>query len=280
MEEKKESIRLIRFFHPEKRLDFLPGSENVNALANFFGLSEQEYLDIKGEFRENVENCAKQLIEEPIVSEAISTIKLKTGDSIAVIGDSLTDDYQSWFEILKKTFQILRPELQLQWHNTALSGDTSMQLFSTLSRLESIKPDYLFCLIGTNDGRIHGSLKKHCTSIDEVSNNFDAIESLGKSVATKKFIWMTPVGVDERRIREDWLLTRMGAIWDDRHILKISDLIMSRVESKIDLRKILPDDREEVFIEDGLHWSLSFQKRVARNVIENFSVMVNADGEK
>ncbi|MFC3034358.1 SGNH/GDSL hydrolase family protein [Pseudoalteromonas fenneropenaei] len=275
--ELEKAKRIIRFFHPEKRFGFMPGANDTEALARIFGVSQQNYLSIREEFELNVNLTARELLNEVDYMRSLKTITLPAGSKIAVIGDSLTDDYQSWFEIIAKSFAIARPELELQWINTALSGDTTMQLFSTLTQIEKLKPDYLFCLIGTNDGRIHGAGEKSCTGFREVIDNLSEIASRALSSVVKQFIWLTPVGVKEEWIKQDWLLNQFCASWSNKQILETAELIRTRPEKHIDIAPLFAGERSEtMFLEDGLHWSLQGQKAVARTVMSGFSQILRS----
>ncbi|RRS08739.1 SGNH/GDSL hydrolase family protein [Pseudoalteromonas sp. J010] len=267
----EKAKRIIRFFHPEKRFSFMSGANDPAVLAAMFGVPQDTYLAIRNEFELNVNLAARELLNEPDYLKSIQQIPLVDNATIAVIGDSLTDDYQSWFEILQKSFQIARPEANITWVNTALSGDTTMQLFSTLTQIEAVKPDYLFCLIGTNDGRVHGDGKKSCTGFREVIDNLSEIATRAESCVQKEFIWITPVGVQEDWIKEDWLLNKFNASWSHQQILQTAELIRTRPEKHIDITEIFAGERRDaMFLEDGLHWSLQGQKSVARSVVAGF----------
>ena len=268
----EKAKRIIRFFHPEKRFGFMPGANDADALAKIFGVSKSNYLAIKEEFDLNVNLTARELLNEAGYASDIEGLAIRPGTKIAVIGDSLTDDYQSWFEIIQKSLSIARPELDLQWFNTALSGDTSMQLFSTLTHIEKIQPDYLFCLIGTNDARVHGQGMKSCTGFREVIDNLSEIATRAKASIEQEFIWITPVGVKESWIKKDWLLTQFDASWSNEQICEIAELIRTRPEHHIDIAPLFAGmNSESFFLEDGLHWSLAGQKAVARAVMTGFN---------
>jgi lysophospholipase L1-like esterase len=50
-----------------------------------------------------------------------------------------------------------RPDLALSFENLAISGATTTQSLTTLPGLRRQRPDWLFCLLGTNDVERFGS---------------------------------------------------------------------------------------------------------------------------
>lgn len=268
--QKKNIARLLRFFHPEKRFGFLPGSHNEQALSTFFGLSIEDYSSLITEYKRNVEDASFALLDEEDYLHAIQSLDRHMFKSISVIGDSLTDDYQSWFEIFKHSFQQVHGVTDTTFINTANSGDTSAALLGTIARLEDVKPDLLFCFIGTNDARIQAG-SKSCVSIEETIKNLDTIADVGKSIA-KRFIWICPPGVMPSRIKNDWLLKSFKASWSEDQIKEISYHIINRLEPSIDLTPLFDvENRAQLFLEDGLHWSLEGQKVTARHVVHRLA---------
>ncbi|WP_353303607.1 SGNH/GDSL hydrolase family protein [Sessilibacter corallicola] len=268
------TTRLVRFFHPDKRLDFLPGKISDEALASFFEANLEEFSAIKDGFKENVCLAAKQLVEKPNVVTILQQLPLENGNTVVVVGDSLSDDYQSWFEILTVAYKEVTGKT-VNWINLAHSGDTSMQTFASLGKVKQLQPDLTFCFIGTNDSRIHANCSKHCTSLSESFENLKALKLSCEHYTKGSVIFLPPVGVDEDRISNDWLLTAMNAKWDNAHLKSLGDFIVDELSPVIDIRSIFNGPNAgDMFLEDGLHWSLDGQLNVAEKVILNLGKLV------
>ena len=105
---KEKLQRQVQFFHPEKKYSVLRGGFSSSAHAALFGLREQFYNSMKETFSNRVNDAAKELCADSAYVRAIKCLPLKTQAKIVVLGDSLTDDSQSWFSMIERSFEIVR----------------------------------------------------------------------------------------------------------------------------------------------------------------------------
>lgn len=255
--------RILRLFHPEKKYPFLPGADNDEGLARLHGLPLELYREGRRAFVWQVQEVADELLGDSGFREAIETIAVPAGGTIAVIGDSLTDDFQSWFEILARAFELARPADSVRFVNLAISGDTTAALHGMVVRAAATQPSWLLCLIGTNDARVQGHHGEPCTSLAEVQRNLEAVAVYARRNTAANWVWITPSGVDEQRIRGDWLLNRFQAFWPNEAVHAIADLIVARPEPAVDLRPQFASASLDPYSIDGLHWSIEGQKVAA-----------------
>src|SRR3954452_15790757 len=94
----------VRFLRPEKPppVRDLPGGElSVRTIAQLFGVPDAVYHELVSRFQEAVETAATQILEDQAArASARGLARLSRG--IMALGDSNTDDRQSWAEILDR----------------------------------------------------------------------------------------------------------------------------------------------------------------------------------
>jgi lysophospholipase L1-like esterase len=273
---KQQLQRQVQFFHPQKKYPFLRGGFSSAAHAALFGLRESFYTAMVDTFTNQVNIAAQALCDDKSYQQAIKSMPLKPKAKIVAVGDSLTDDSQSWFAIIERSFALLRPDDNIEFTNLAVSGDTTSQLLGSVIPAAQMDADLYLCFSGTNDARIQGGSRyKHCTSIDEVERNICCVLDFAKQESNAPWVWVTPLGVDETRVNEHDFFKPLRASWCNEHIEKTALLIIKHADNVIDIRDDfghLPDS--SLLDEDGLHWSIEGQQLAAKIVIEQLAKFI------
>lgn len=274
---KRQLLRQAQFFHPQKKYSFLRGGDNSSAHAALFGVKESFYQSLLDEIDRKVSEACEQLCQDQHFRDTIKNLNIPAQGSVVVIGDSLTDDSQSWFSILQRAFHILRNSDKIKFHNLAVSGDTTAHLQGSAVNALQLNADVYFVFTGTNDGRIHGGEGCYtCTSIGEVERNITQVIEFCKKRSDKPWIWLTPVGVDSQRIKTHDFFKPIEASWDHQHIQQVASLIVQHAPISLDLRQqFSPIKDSPLMDEDGLHWSIEGQKLTAQLVIEHLASLLN-----
>jgi lysophospholipase L1-like esterase len=264
---------MVRFFHPEKKYAFLRGGNSTKAHAALFGLRESFYNQLKSAFTEQARAAAKLLCQNSEYIEQIKSIRIKPNGLILALGDSLTDDSQSWFEMIKYSFETLRPADKIQFINLAVSGDTSSQMLGSIVAASDYQADLYLCLIGINDARIQGGKEyKPYNSLNEVAANFDCLITFAKNETQSPWLWITPPGVIESRIESHDFFKPIKAFWSHDYVSQIAELIIERADNSVDLRSPFSQEHEyDLFDSDGLHWSIHGQSLAAQIITEQLS---------
>lgn len=267
---------MVQFFHPEKRYGFLRGGNSQNAHAALFGLRESFYQQLKQPFFNRAQAIAEKMCLQEEYYKNINAISLPHKGIIVALGDSLTDDLQSWFEILRRSFEIVRPDDEIKFINMAVSGDTTTQMLGSVVNAATAKADLYICLTGINDARVQGGKNyKPCTSLQEVAKNIDSLMSFASNETNAKWLWIAPPGVLEERIENHEFFKPIRAFWSDKYVSKVADLILERAQHKIDLRPTFSIKKQpDLFDSDGLHWSIDGQQLTATTVA---SYLANID---
>lgn len=270
---KQQLLRQAQFFHPQKKYAFLRGGNNPAAHAALFGVRESFYQSLLDEFDRNVASACEQLCQNKQFRDNIINLDIPAEGSIVVIGDSLTDDSQSWFSILQRTFQTLRPQDKIKFHNHAVSGDGTPHLqWSVIEALQHQASVY-FVFTGTNDGRIQGYEHGHTlTSLSESERNIKQTLAFIEKRNTNPWIWLTPVGSDTKRINEHEFFKPLEATWDNQHINQVANIIAEHAPICLDLRPdFTPIVDSTLMDEDGLHWSIEGQKLVTQLIVDHLA---------
>lgn len=192
----KEAIKdyLAGFLNLEKRFPLLPGARSTEHVANFIGLSKQELVDIRITLDEQAEQAAEELLKDENTQQYITRLPFKRGDKLVVIGDSLTDDLQGWFEIMRHVLEIGRPDLELEFSNAAVQGDTSFDALRRLNRsVIHAQADWVFVALGSYDAmRLHPLPERTHVSLTEFWENMNAIEEVIAATTKNPPVWITP----------------------------------------------------------------------------------------
>jgi lysophospholipase L1-like esterase len=255
--------RLVQFCHPPKILSNtrLPGALDEASVARLYGTSARETRRLVAGFEAHAATAARRLLDDPTLRR--SAAQLPRGTLVA-LGDSITDDLQSWAEILRQVLRRLRPRSRLV--NAGLSGDTTTAAIARVRRVCDERPAWVLVLIGTNDARRHGPGAPMLVSHDETARNLRWLErALGPRVA-----WIVPPPVLEDRIAADPDLSEAGVVWRAADVRAKGELVRHLAGPVADPAFGSPPDGD-LLLPDGLHPSLAGQERIAAAVIRTLA---------
>ncbi|MDQ3921931.1 MAG: GDSL-type esterase/lipase family protein, partial [Actinomycetota bacterium] len=150
---REEIEEAVQYHHPEKMLARLPTRPEIadDMLALFFGTDARTYGEIKAAFAGRAHRCALELLQDARVRALVDQLPFEPGTTVVGAGDSITDDYHSWLEILRHLLAERRPDLGIEVVNAGISGDTTSRLLGRFLEVLEEGPDWLITLIGTND---------------------------------------------------------------------------------------------------------------------------------
>jgi len=115
---------VLKFFHPEKDYPTL----SDQAIAMHFEIPVETYCQIKSECAAATKQAAQELLAEPGFAARVDNLPFASGSTVLGLGDSITDDWQSWIEILRALLSIRRPNDQIRVVNAGFSGETTTDL--------------------------------------------------------------------------------------------------------------------------------------------------------
>jgi acyl-CoA thioesterase-1 len=268
---------IIQFQHPEKIFARMPGIDDATVAA-IFGVDLEKYRSIKAGFAQSARRAASELLANPDFAARIDRLPVTLGATVVGVGDSITDDYQSWLEILRHLLELQRPHDGIRVVNAGVSGDTTAQIISRFLAVVDEQPDWIICMAGTNDARMHGlSPTKTLVSIQETAKNLGALRNFAATQTSARWVWMTPAAVIEGWIADDWFLGPLQLRWNNTDLAAIAEVVRQQPDPVVDLHALFGvPAKPEWLLSDGLHPSLGGQQAIARALVEHLTTEVYA----
>lgn len=269
--EKAVIQKQVQVIHPEKIYYYLPNLTDAT-LAPLFGLSTKEYKSTKALFATRVAEAAERLMTDHSFRDLCVKLPFKKNDIVVVLGESNTDDYQSWFEILKTIVTLNAPEKNIRMINSAISGQTTTMALRNLTTNLQVKPSWVFCMLGMNDTlRIGGKNSKTAVSLEETKRNLDFMYNLTKQVSNPQWVWMTPYTIDELKQNQNQWFKQLQLKWHNEDLNEIAEYLLSKKDTVVDLRKLFTNNDEKLLMEDGIHASLEGHIQIAKELVTTLS---------
>lgn len=263
---------LLRFFHPERVLPPLPGVHRGIA-AQLLGMDKDEYdariaaLDVARS------RIADDLLADTKVVSSLARVPFSTDQLIVGLGDSLTDDFCSWFELLRLIFERHAPERRVRFLNAGVSGYTTTQLLARLPSITAARPDWVICFAGANDTcRFGAAVADPLTPIPQTIRNLQILRDGIVQETAAQWLWVTPVGVDEVIANPHPFWRALQAHWSARDVNTLAGEISALPGLVADLRGLFGENMDPKFLgADGLHPTLAGQARIATAIITSLA---------
>ena len=251
----------VEFIHPEKVFFYLPGLDEAT-VARLYGLDVEQYRAIRSHFDAVTRQAAEELLADADLAARVDRLPFRPQATLVGIGDSFTDDLQSWLEILRQVLALRRSQDQIQIVNAAVSARTSTDVLHYVMPTLGLRPDWIFCLVGGNDAkRIGPEPTKTLVGVAETAANLDALRRLAAAQTEAEWVWITPGTVDETRIAAFPGFQQGQSTWRNADLLAIGDEIRARPEHVVDLQSRFGNPPDpELLGPDGLHPSLAGQQ--------------------
>src|SRR5690625_3835945 len=113
----------LQYTHLDKLYGYLPGMPE--ALPAIFGMTPNEYADITARFDAHARDAAVELLTDHSFTADIDALPFRPNQTVLAVGDSATDDAQSWVEILRHALHIRRTTNGVHIVNGGLSAHTT-----------------------------------------------------------------------------------------------------------------------------------------------------------
>ncbi len=205
-----EARYFIQFIHPAKILGMFPTVSGTTVAAQM-GIPEAQYAGVVAEFAQAVERAAGTLMADEHFAAAVAALPFAPGETVVGLGDSITDDLGSWFEILRAAYALARPGNSVRFVNAGISGDTTAALISRFYAVTLEQPAWVLCMAGTNDTRTHGiEPTRSLVSLEETVANYQVLRDFAARQTSARWVWMTPPPVIEEAITRE-LVARPAA---------------------------------------------------------------------
>jgi lysophospholipase L1-like esterase len=197
----------------------------------------------------------------------LATLPFRPGETIVAFGDSITDDSQSWAEILREVLVGMFPEHPPRVVNLGRSGDTSAHLIERFRSVAALDPDWLVIMVGNNDAKAFTSAPDTpLVSPGETARNVRLLDRLGRATGAE-VLWLAEPRVEPALVAglDQWRVEEL--VWSN----DLVDASRAAVLAEVDAIDLEPAFRSELFLPDGLHPNLEGQLTILRAVLEGVS---------
>lgn len=259
--------RFLQHMHLEKVYGYLPGL--TDALPAVMGTNPADYAAFFAWFDEQAHTAAVALLEDDAFGKAVDALPFGDGETVLAVGDSITDDLQSWAEILRHLLAIRRPDADITVVNSGLSAHTTAMILRRWPATLASRPDWVICGLGGNDvSRVGPEPNKTSVSLDESVANLRELHRLATGRGIANWVWLTPVPVLEERVQAFGHFRFGESSWANADIVALADAIRAFDEPVVDLVEVfgvppVPEWQGE----DGVHVTLAGQSAIVSALV-------------
>jgi lysophospholipase L1-like esterase len=266
---------LLKVIQPERTLASMPGSARVSqeTHATLLGLPLEGYTAELNHMKAEAREAASELLVDPVVASMVDRLPLRKGATVVAFGDSLTSDPQSWAVILSELLAARRPTDGISVSISAVGGETTTHGLVRVGGVVGQQPDWILFLMGTNDARTQGPHPtKTLVHHEETARNIAELHQRVSSETKARTVWITPPAVNEQQVAGHWGLNRFGVRFRNEDLARVARMVREIDRSAIDVFSLLgTPPPADLLLEDGLHFTLAGQKRLALEVIKGWS---------
>lgn len=275
-EKEKELLEqfILPYLHINKRIPLLPGRNNTKAEAALFGISEEELSTFRANFKENAKQAALELLKEEEITDYISKLPFTGEEKIVVLGDSISEDAQGWFEILREILTISIPKENFEFINAGVAYNTTSEALRRLDRdVLSHKPDWVFVALGTFDAqRLNIAPDRTLLPLSETWENIETIQAVLMDTVENPIYWITPAPVIPQLLEEHPLY---DFTINPTDLYQIQQLVADKQGVVVDPRaKRMGEKSPEAwhYTPDGLHHSLTGHLNVVKLILKQMAL--------
>ena len=264
---RRELDHLVRFVHPERLCRALPGSSKLSPaeVAVLYGVSEEELVEAQNRLASDRAEALATLLQQEAYRRFVERPRLRPGDVVLAVGDSLTDDRLSWCEVLADALSATPPLAGVRVVNAGVSGHTTADAIGTFLHAAASKPNWIVFLLGTNDARRHGwPRERPLLAPEQTLANLRTLHEMARERTTAQVVWITPPPIRAGRQHDHWLLRGEEIWYHDDDLRTIASAVRSLPGRVVDLWPAFErHDLDELYLDDGIHLTSKGQVVVA-----------------
>ena len=273
-----EQLRwLLKVLQPARTLAALPGGAALSqeTHAALLGLPPEVYAVELERMKAEARAAASELLADPAVTSMVDRLPLKRGARVVAFGDSLTSEPQSWAVILSELLAARRAADDIAVTISALGGDTTTHGLIRVGEVIGQQPDWVLCLIGTNDARTQGPHpRKTLVHHEETARNLAELRQRIAGETKARALWITPPAVNEEQVAGHWGLARFGVRFRNEDLARVATIVRELDGAAIDVFSSLgTPPPADLLMGDGLHFTVAGQKRLALEVLKGWSAL-------
>ncbi len=228
-------------------------------------MTTEQFKAVQTDLDNQVQQAARDLLSDAAFAARVDALPFAAGSTVVGLGDSITDDDQSWLEILRALLAQHRPHDQITIVNAGISGETTVHVLSRFAEIIRLEPDWIITLIGTNDARSHGT---HSTAplVTDTTRNLEILRTWMRAKTKATRVWLTPPMVIEAKIAAFPWFSVAETMWHNQHLEVIAATIRAIPDVIVDTRVALGAN-PAFLLEDGLHPNLAGQIEIVKAVV-------------
>jgi lysophospholipase L1-like esterase len=268
-----EVITSVQYQHPEKVYFYIPGFQDEAFLAAMYGIDIETYRAIRAEFDTAAHDAAMELLADEAFAAKVDALPFDPGSVVTAIGESDTDDLQSWFEILRHLVTMQRPDDGTQFVNAGISGQTTDDALNMIVQTVGQEPSWVFCMLGANDSwRIGVDPAKTLVSIEESEKNLAEMRHQVTAQTDASWVWLARPPIDDARVAAFPAFSMGGFVMRQADIARFNAFVLDQPESVVDIPAAFGDPAgSDLLGPDGLHATLAGQAEIARAVADTLA---------
>ena len=277
--------KIVQFVHPEKVYNFLPGLDE-ELLAALYGLDVATYRAMRQQFNMNAREAAQDLLSDPAFARRVDQLPIRPGETVIGVGESRTDDLQSWLDIFRHLLDLRQPDDRISVINNGIEGSTTgdgLKRFVPNTVLQ--QPDWIICCLGAADAvRFGRQPTKTLVSLDETAKNMVEMRHLAATQTDAQWVWIIPHTVNEQLAAEWPPFQRIQFTLHNEDLIAIGNLLRGHPAPGIDVHPVRQADPvvdprpvfgrsapPHLVLQDGIHTSLAGQQAVAKVLVETLT---------
>ena len=259
----------VEFIHPATMLA-LENADQVDDLLSeaFYGARAEQVTHIRTTLSKSTRDAAAELASSPEIRQAVEH-HFAPGQTIAAVGDSLTDDIRSWAYILGELLAIVFPDQPPVVLNFGKSGDTTVHVIEKMNSVLAADPDWIIFLVGSNDAKSFSFAPQ--TALVEPSQTARNVAILDGAARRShaNVVWMIPPLADDDLITASPYWADLKMLFTNERLQATRDAI-SRSITGLDLEPAFQrNPKTNTLLADGLHPSPIGQKLIAAELLGN-----------
>ncbi|MEX0722137.1 MAG: GDSL-type esterase/lipase family protein [Balneolaceae bacterium] len=273
--EEKEIMEqfMLPFYHQSKRTALFPGANNREAEAGLFGLNTEELETYRKNFDENARQAALEILKDDEITDLLDNLPLDGEETIVAFGDSITEDAQGWFSILKHVLEITTEKANFNFINAGISYNTTAEALRRIDRDVVIhEPDWVIIALGTFDAqRLNIASDRTLLPLSETWENIETIQEVLESRMDNALIWLTPVPVISEMLEENLLY---DFTINEQDLGPIRELVAGKRGAIVDATgRRMGKDKPNAwnYLPDGLHHSLAGHSETVKALIKKLA---------
>jgi lysophospholipase L1-like esterase len=261
----------VQYFHFEKMLAGFGIPIDDDLLATMYGIDVPTLHAIRQQFDDAVRQAAEDLLADPDFADRVSQLPFEPGSTVVGLGDSITDDLQSWLEILRHLLALQRPDDQIQIINQGISGDTTSDAIPRMIEVVAADPAWIITMLGTNDACRFGlEPTKPAVSAEESTANLLALRHFAATESNANWAWITPPSSNPALVDAAMGPFEMSLSNDD--LKPIADFLLEQPEPVADIFSRFGQPASTDLIPmDGIHPSLDGQKAIVSELVRSLT---------